>query len=132
MLLSFLKRERGRTVNIFHYSFHLRFSVPARKFLTVQHYNRSPFLTVYETVVSVFDRLRPEKLRNDEERSEMFILYMINGPKRIPNHDHDHASKRKKLFDRNVSNLLIADNSWPIIRNGPENLYMLEKLKRNF
>ncbi len=76
--------------------------------------------------------LRPEKLRNDEERSDIFILYMINVPKRFPNHDHDHASRSKKLFDRNVSNLLIANNSWPIKRNLPVNLYMLEKLKRNF
>jgi len=63
-ILSFLKRERDRAVNFFHYSFP---SVPGRSVL-------QPF-TVPECSISVFDRLRPlygqkssETARNVQER----------------------------------------------------------------
>ena len=37
---------------------------------------------------------RSETVRN-AERSETFILYMMNGPKRLQNHVHGPVQKRK-------------------------------------
>ena len=106
MILSFLKRERERSVNVFHYSFQSVYCVTTRKFLGVPdryHDHSWPSLKRSGTVNG---QKRSGTVRNgtrrwtvrDVERYATIILCKINDLKRLQNYVHVHVSKTKELL----------------------------------